>query len=150
MRELDPGDGTDMPKGDILVVDDEPAELRALGRMLEDQGYEVRLVPNGRLALRAVEASTPDLILLDISMPEMDGYETCEQLKADERFANVPVIFLSGLADIEDKLKAFDAGGVRCGSMLRADGFGSRSRTRVRASLRSTVTRSSRSSVGWT
>ena len=99
-------------KGDILIVDDTPANLQVLGGMLKDAGYKVRPVPNGRIALRAVENQSPDLILLDINMPELDGYQTCERLKADPRFADIPVIFLSALTETEDKVKAFNAGGV--------------------------------------
>ena len=98
--------------GDILIVDDTPENLKVLGGMLKDEGYKVRPVPNGRIALRAVEQSIPDLILLDINMPEMDGYETCQRLKADERFADIPIIFLSALTDTADKIKAFEAGGA--------------------------------------
>ena len=72
-------------KGDILVVDDTPANLRLLSSMLVEQGYKVRSVINGQMALTATGAAAPDLILLDINMPEMNGYEVCERLKADER-----------------------------------------------------------------
>ena len=99
-------------KGNILVVDDTPAYLEALRAMLGEQGYRVRPVTNGRLALGAVEQEAPDLILLDINMPEMDGYETCARLKADARFADIPVIFLSSLAETDDKVRAFGTGGV--------------------------------------
>ena len=80
--------------------------------MLGGQGYEVRAVTNGRQALQAVEREPPDLVLLDISMPEMDGYEVCRRLKAQERSKDVPVIFLTALTDTVDKVRAFDAGGV--------------------------------------
>src|SRR6185503_13280329 len=99
-------------KGNILVVDDTPAYLEALRVMLKDQGYRVRPVTDGRLALRAVEAERPDVILLDINMPGMNGFETCERLRADPRFAEIPVIFLSALTDTDDKVRAFSAGGV--------------------------------------
>jgi two-component system sensor histidine kinase/response regulator len=99
-------------KGNILVVDDTPAYLEALRGMLKDQGYRVRPVTNGRLALAAVEAERPDLILLDVNMPDMNGFETCERLHADARFAEIPVIFLSALSDTEDKVRALSAGGV--------------------------------------
>jgi len=99
-------------KGDILVVDDTPANLRLLSGMLKDEGYKVRPVPNGKLALRAAETDPPELILLDINMPEMDGYEVCERLKGDERLKEIPVIFISALHETMDKVKAFSVGGV--------------------------------------
>ena len=97
---------------DILIVDDTPANLRLLGGMLGKQGYKSRPVPSGALALQAIESEPPDLILLDINMPGMNGYETCERLKADARFRDIPVIFISALGETEDKLRAFSAGGV--------------------------------------
>ncbi len=100
------------PRGDILIVDDTPANLRLLAQMLTEQGYKVRPVPNGRLALNAVKAAHPDLILLDIKMPDMDGYAVCERLKADSQTADIPVIFISAMDQTQDKLKAFAAGGV--------------------------------------
>ncbi|MEM9543830.1 MAG: adenylate/guanylate cyclase domain-containing protein [Cyanobacteria bacterium P01_E01_bin.42] len=99
-------------KENILVVDDTPANLRLLVTMLKQQGYEVRPTLNGKIALSAARAIVPDLVLLDIMMPEMDGYEVCRRLKADDRTKDVPVIFLSALDDARDKVKAFDAGGV--------------------------------------
>jgi len=99
-------------RGDILVVDDTPAYLEALRGMLREAGYRVRPVTNGRLALKAVETQRPDLILLDINMPDLNGFETCEQLHADPRFADIPVIFLSALTDTDDKVRALAAGGV--------------------------------------
>ena len=97
----------DNSKGDILVVDDTPAQLRLLVNILAEQGYQVRPVPNGKLALSAAQIILPDLILLDINMPEMDGYEVCKELKADERFHDIPVIFISANNDVFDKVKAF-------------------------------------------
>ncbi|MBP0021123.1 MAG: response regulator [Cyanobacteria bacterium SBLK] len=99
-------------KENILVVDDTPANLRLLVTMLKQQGYEVRPTLNGKIALSAARAIPPDLVLLDIMMPEMDGYEVCRRLKADDRTKDIPVIFLSALDDARDKVKAFDAGGV--------------------------------------
>src|SRR5207245_10998681 len=81
----------------ILVVDDAPANLQVLAGMLKDRGYKVRPVPSGNLALRAARRDPPDLILLDINMPEMNGYEVCEHLKADDRLKAIPVIFISAL-----------------------------------------------------
>jgi two-component system, NtrC family, sensor kinase len=95
-----------------LVVDDTPDNLRLLVGILADQGYKVRPVPSGKLALSAAQGMPPDLILLDIKMPEMDGYEVCEQLKSDPRTAEIPVIFLSALNDVFDKVRAFQVGGV--------------------------------------
>jgi putative two-component system response regulator len=97
---------------DILVVDDTPANLRLMSEMLARRGFRSRCVADGRLALEAVAATPPDLILLDINMPGMDGYEVCRRLKADDRFKEIPVVFLSALAETEDKLRAFAVGGV--------------------------------------
>lgn len=97
---------------DILVVDDTVSNLRLLERMLGERGYKVRPVRSGEAALRAAGASTPDLILLDINMPGLNGYEVCRQLKADERLRDIPVLFISALSETEDKVRAFEAGGV--------------------------------------
>jgi two-component system sensor histidine kinase/response regulator len=99
-------------KGNIIVVDDQPANLKLMGDMLQQQGYIVRSFPRGRMALAAAGAHPPDLILLDINMPEMDGFEVCERLKADKALAPIPVIFLSALNETEDKVRAFRSGGV--------------------------------------
>ena len=96
----------------ILVVDDVSANLRVLTGMLKDRGYKVRPVPSGELALLAARKDPPDLILLDINMPEMNGYEVCQQLKSDEALRGVPVIFISALNENLDKVKAFALGGV--------------------------------------
>jgi sigma-B regulation protein RsbU (phosphoserine phosphatase) len=96
----------------ILIVDDTPANLRLLSQMLAERGYQVRPVPDGQLALVATRAEPPDLILLDIRMPEMDGYEVCEHLKADDQTRGIPIIFISALDETQDKVKAFTAGGV--------------------------------------
>ncbi|MDY6900343.1 MAG: response regulator [Cyanobacteriota bacterium] len=98
-------------KSNILIVDDTPDNLRLLSAMLAKQGYEVRKALNGKIALNACKIILPDLILLDINMPEMDGYEVCQQLKADETTNGVPVIFISALDDVLDKVRAFDVGG---------------------------------------
>ena len=102
----------DKPKANILIVDDTPANLRLLSKMLTKNGYEVRSVINGQMALMGAAAAPPDLILLDINMPDMDGYEVCQQLKADEKTQDIPVIFISALDRVLDKVKAFEAGGV--------------------------------------
>jgi len=99
-------------KPDILLVDDNPKNLRLLQMMLNDAGYKVRTILNGKLALRAVEIVKPDLILLDINMPGMDGYEVCQKLKSQEQTVDIPIIFISALNDIYDKVKAFEIGGV--------------------------------------
>ena len=96
----------------ILIVDDTPANLRLLAKILVDANYLVRPARDGKSALASAQASPPDLILLDVMMPEMDGYEVCQKLKTDERTANIPVIFISALDDVQDKVRAFSVGGV--------------------------------------
>ncbi len=96
----------------VIVVDDTPANLQLLTGMLKERGYKVRPVPSGKLALQAAKNDPPDLILLDIMMPEMDGYEVCERLKADEKLREISVIFISALNETMDKVKAFGVGGV--------------------------------------
>jgi two-component system sensor histidine kinase/response regulator len=96
----------------ILVVDDTPENLRVLMQLLQEQGYRVRPAPNGLHALATVLKEPPDLILLDIMMPEMDGFEVCRRLKADDLSHDIPVIFISALDETVDKIKAFSAGGV--------------------------------------
>jgi len=96
----------------ILVVDDTPANLQVLVGLLKERGHRVRPVLEGRLALRAARAEVPDLILLDINMPDMNGFEVCEQLKADPKLADTPVIFISGNTETVDKVRAFSVGGV--------------------------------------
>ncbi|HTB17630.1 MAG TPA: response regulator [Bryobacteraceae bacterium] len=100
------------PKSNIMVVDDQPANLKLLEDLLTQQGHAVRSFPRGRLALDAAARNLPDLILLDINMPEMNGFEVCERLKADEKLAPIPVLFLSALNETKDKVNAFRAGGV--------------------------------------
>jgi signal transduction histidine kinase/DNA-binding response OmpR family regulator len=100
------------PKADILIVDDVLDNLRVLSAMLDHHGYGVRKVLNGRLALAAADSAPPDLILLDIRMEGMDGYEVCQRLKASTRTDDIPIIFLSALSDVFDKVKAFEVGGV--------------------------------------
>jgi phosphoserine phosphatase RsbU/P len=98
--------------GGILVVDDTPANLQVLAGMLKERGYKVRPVPSGKLALLAARSEPPDLILLDINMPEMNGYEVCEHLKGDDKLKGIPVIFISALTEQLDKVMAFAIGGV--------------------------------------
>jgi diguanylate cyclase (GGDEF)-like protein len=100
------------PKTDILIVDDTPNNLKILSSMLIDQGYKVRKAINGTMALRSALAEPPDLILLDIRMPDMNGYEVCTQLKAEPKTKDIPIIFLSALDDEKDKVTAFEVGGV--------------------------------------
>jgi two-component system sensor histidine kinase/response regulator len=96
----------------ILLIDDIPANLKGLGDILEGNGYKVRPVTNGILALKVAEKEKPDLILLDIMMPDIDGYEVCRRLKENENLKDVPIIFISALSDTQDIVKAFHTGGV--------------------------------------
>src|SRR6186713_756773 len=105
-------EGASEQSASILIVDDTPANLQVLAGMLKDRGYKARPVPSGKLALLAARRDPPDLILLDINMPEMNGYEVCEQLKADVALRGIPVIFISALTEQIDKVKAFANGGV--------------------------------------
>jgi signal transduction histidine kinase len=97
---------------EILIVDDNPNNLRLLSDMLTYQGYDVRKAIDGNMALLSVQAQLPDLVLLDIKMPQLDGYEVCKKLKADPRTCEIPVIFLSALDEVPDKIQAFRSGGV--------------------------------------
>ena len=99
-------------KANILVVDDTLANVRLLVELLTNQGYTVRPARDGLQALSTAQSVPLDLILLDINMPQMDGYEVCTKLKADERTYNIPIIFISALNDVLDKVKAFGVGGV--------------------------------------
>ncbi|HEY9667745.1 MAG TPA: response regulator [Coleofasciculaceae cyanobacterium] len=99
-------------KETLLIVDDIPENLQLLAGMLSEQGYIVRLAPDGQLALQFVQSNPPDLILLDILMPDMDGYEVCKQLKTSPTTQDIPVIFISALHEVFDKVKAFSLGGV--------------------------------------
>jgi PAS domain S-box-containing protein len=99
-------------KESILIVDDTPANLQLLAVMLSEQGYKVRMAQDGTMALLSVESSLPDLILLDIMMPEINGYEVCSKLKASSLTKDIPIIFISALSEVFDKVKAFEVGGV--------------------------------------
>ncbi|MDM8548111.1 response regulator [Candidatus Venteria ishoeyi] len=99
-------------KSNILVVDDTPANLNLLGAILKNEGYVVRKLPCGQLALNAIATEPPDLILLDVKMPSMDGYEVCKKLQADPAVRDIPVIFISALQETTDKIQAFSAGGT--------------------------------------
>ncbi|WP_413161255.1 diguanylate cyclase domain-containing protein [Capilliphycus salinus ALCB114379] len=103
---------TEHHKISILIVDDTPNNLRFLSSMLLEQGYEVRKAINGQMALRSAQAEPPDLILLDVRMPDMSGYEVCHALKAEGKTREIPVIFLSALNDEKDKVIAFEMGAV--------------------------------------
>jgi len=97
---------------DILVVDDTPENLQLLSEMLKTWGYKARPVTSGTLALQAARSKRPDIILLDIHMPEMDGYQLCGHLKADDELKEIPVLFISALNETADKVKAFECGGA--------------------------------------
>jgi two-component system, sensor histidine kinase and response regulator len=99
-------------KNHIMAVDDQPANLKLLEDLLTRQGHVVRSFPRGRLALEAAIRNPPDLVLLDIDMPEMSGFRVCELLKSDHKLAAIPVIFLSALNEASDKVHAFQCGGV--------------------------------------
>ncbi|NET56071.1 MAG: response regulator [Symploca sp. SIO2E6] len=99
-------------KGKILIIDDNIDTLRLLSNLLKQRGYQVRKAINGKMALMGVNAEKPDLILLDVIMPVMNGYEVCQQLKNNPKTASIPVIFLTALDDSVDKVKGFEVGGV--------------------------------------
>jgi PAS domain S-box-containing protein len=105
-------DQKDLSEARILIVDDTPDNLRLLAGILEEQGYDVRPASSGARALAAVKAELPELILLDIKMSEMSGYDVCKHLKADEHTRDIPVIFISALQDMSEKVKGFALGGV--------------------------------------
>lgn len=99
------------PVPNILIVDDTPANLQLLAGMLKDRGYKPRTVSSGERALEAARLMRPDLILLDVNMPIMDGFEVCERLKADPDLKDIPILFISALTDTNVKVKAFRVGG---------------------------------------
>ncbi|HPH95560.1 MAG TPA: response regulator [Anaerolineaceae bacterium] len=99
-------------KASIMIIDDTPANLKLLESMLVDYGHRVFSFPRGELAINAARRNPPDLILLDVNMPQMNGYEVCSQLKADPMLADIPVIFISAMNETLDKVKAFSVGGV--------------------------------------
>ena len=105
-------EATPLLKGNILIVDDVPNNLHLLAKILSKQGYKTRTAPDGQLALRSIELTPPDLILLDIMMPDMDGYTVCKTLKASPATKDIPIIFISALNEVFDKVKAFEVGGV--------------------------------------
>lgn len=99
-------------QGSILIVDDTPNNLRLLSSLLAHRGYKVRPAPSGAHALATTRKEKPDLILLDIMMPDIDGFEVCRVLKADKSTQDIPIIFLSALDDLENKIKGFEVGGI--------------------------------------
>ncbi len=99
-------------QSNILVVDDHPANLSLLMQILTGQGYKVRVSPNGNLALRSIQLMLPDLILLDINMPDMDGYTLCQHLKSEPQTKDIPIIFISALGETWDKVRGFTLGAV--------------------------------------
>jgi two-component system, cell cycle sensor histidine kinase and response regulator CckA len=99
-------------EGTVLIVDDDPRNLKVLNSLLRNAGFQVLLAKDGAQCLESAELGRPDLILLDIVMTEMDGYETCRRLKAGPKTADIPVIFISALAEQDNILQGFDAGGV--------------------------------------
>jgi len=103
---------TAMPKESVMIVDDNPENLNVLSKMLDGQGWDVRVFPRGDLALHAALRQPPDLVLMDVLMPGLDGYATCRGFKQNIQLKDVPIIFLSALTDSQDKARAFEAGGV--------------------------------------
>jgi formate hydrogenlyase transcriptional activator len=99
-------------KGSLLVVDDDLLARQTMEALLTREGYEVRLAPNGEMGLMVAGEDPPELILLDIRLPDMDGFKVCELLKGDQKTRDIPVILISGLDDVLDKIKGFAAGGV--------------------------------------
>lgn len=97
---------------EILIVDDTPANLKLLSQILSSYGYKIRVALSGSQALTSVELAQPDLILLDIKMPDLNGFEVCRQLKANSKTSQIPVIFISALNDLQDKLQGFHVGGL--------------------------------------
>lgn len=96
----------------ILVVDDTPANIQALSSILREKGYQISVATNGKQALDILARVRPELILLDVMMPELDGFETCRRLKASSAWRDIPVIFLTAKTDVEDIVKGFEAGAV--------------------------------------
>ncbi len=102
----------DLNPNKILIVDDVPDNLRLLSATLTQKGYRIRCAKSGEIALMGAENDLPDLILLDINMPNMNGYEVCKRFKANQKTADIPIIFLSAQDNIQDKVKAFEIGGT--------------------------------------
>lgn len=98
--------------GNVVIVDDSVESLRLLGSVLRAHGFEARPVTSGEQAIRAVASDPPDLVLLDVEMPTMDGFETCRRLKESEALKEIPVVFLTARTSTQEKVRAFEAGGV--------------------------------------
>src|SRR5437762_7808602 len=98
--------------GTVLVVDDIPANRNLLRETLEPEGYEVLLAPDGDAALKVAQRSKPDVILLDVMMPKLDGFETCRRLKQNESTRDIPVIFITAQEETHSMIEGFHAGGV--------------------------------------
>lgn len=99
-------------KGTILIVDDVPKNLQVIGNHLSNENYELVMTTSGEAALKAIKEEPPDLILLDINMPGIDGYQVCKELKESEHYNDIPIIFLTARADEEDLVKGFEVGAV--------------------------------------
>ena len=97
-------------KKELLIVDDNPENLKVLGAMLREEGYGVRVAKNGKQALTSIETLEPDLMLLDVHMPEMDGFELCKHIRENPKYNRLPIIFLSALDDTFNKSQGFRAG----------------------------------------
>jgi DNA-binding response OmpR family regulator len=102
----------EIKKVSILIIDDNPSNLKLLTKILFENNYTVRIAPSAKLGINSIMAESPDLILLDIKMPDIDGYTVCQQLKANTKTYDIPVIFISALEDVMNKVKAFKMGGV--------------------------------------
>lgn len=102
-----------MKNGDeVLVVDDNPENLRVISSLLIEEGYHVRVAKNGKQALDTIDESAPDIILMDVQMPEMDGFEVCKKIKSNPDIPEIPVLFISALGDSFNKVLGFESGGV--------------------------------------
>ncbi len=99
-------------KDKILVIDDQPANLEVLVSFLKEHDFTVRIAENGKWALQVLETYQPDIIILDVMMPEMDGFETCRRIKSNKDTADIPVFFMTALESVQDKVAGFEAGGV--------------------------------------
>ncbi|MFC1555004.1 response regulator, partial [candidate division KSB1 bacterium] len=102
----------DISEARVLIVDDTPDNIKLLGSFLKPEGYRLNIAQNGKQALDVVNRVKPDLILLDVMMPVLDGHETCKQLKSSPETENIPVIFLTGKTEIDDIIKGFELGAV--------------------------------------
>ena len=99
-------------KTSVLLVDDEPTNLNVMSRLWAAHGFDVFIAKDGESAINRAENIKPDIILLDIQMPKMDGFEACRRLKENEKTKEIPIIFMSGLSDVVDKVRGFELGAV--------------------------------------